>query len=45
MTEVELRRWAIEQVVKLHTGNVLLVEKLIEEANKLIEFALGSKKG
>lgn len=36
MSDEELRRWAMEQVVKLHGGTGLNAETMISEAMKLI---------
>lgn len=40
MSIEELRRWAIEQVISHHSGNGRVLEHVIADAEKLIEYVL-----
>jgi hypothetical protein len=38
MTMEELRKWAVEQAIKLHGGHGPPTEKIIEAADKMIAY-------
>lgn len=35
----DLRRWAIEQAIKLHGSNGLTTKSMVEEAKEIMKFA------
>jgi hypothetical protein len=38
MTEQELKKWAIEQAIKLHAANGISTAKIIEAADAIIAY-------
>jgi hypothetical protein len=42
-TSLELKMWATEQIVALHTQQMITVDKVVADAEKLVEYVTGVK--